>query len=275
MANHFQVACVQMCSSRNVAENIKQACALIEAAADAGADLVITPEMTSLLEQQTKVLFANVFKEEDDPALKRFRDVARERGIWLVIGSLPIWLSDTQIANRCYVLSPQGDVVSFYDKIHMFDVDLAGGESYRESQNFQPGERGVVAQTPWGGLGLSICYDVRFPALYRDLAQNGASFLTVPAAFTQQTGEAHWHVLLQARAIETGCYVFASAQTGQHECGRHTYGHSLIISPWGEVLADGQTDVGFISASIDLDDVARARTKVPSLQHDRPFRTEP
>lgn len=275
MANEFQVACVQMCSSRSVADNIEQACVLITAAADAGADLVITPEMTSLLEQQTKVLFANVFVEDEDPALKRFRELALARGIWLVIGSLPILLSETQIANRCYVLSPQGNVVSFYDKIHMFDVDLAGGESYRESQNFQAGDRGVVAQTPWGGLGLSICYDVRFPALYRDLAQHGASFLTVPAAFTQQTGEAHWHILLQARAIETGCYVFASAQTGQHECGRHTYGHSLIISPWGKVLADAQTGVGFISADIDLEAVALARAKVPSLQHDRPFRIAP
>ena len=275
MANNFQVACVQMCSSRSVAENIEQACVLIEAAADAGADLVVTPEMTSLLEQQTKVLFANVFEEKNDPALKRFQEVALARGIWLVIGSLPILLSETQIANRCYVLSPQGNVVSFYDKIHMFDVDLAGGESYRESQNFQAGDRSIVTQTPWGGLGLSICYDVRFSSLYRELAQNGASFLTVPAAFTQQTGEAHWHILLQARAIETGCYVFAAAQTGQHECGRHTYGHSLIISPWGEVLADGQTDVGFISAEIDLDAVAQARAKVPSLQNGRPFRIAP
>jgi predicted amidohydrolase len=181
-------------------------------------------------------------------------------------------LSDTKIANRSFVLNPAGEIAAWYDKIHMFDVDLPNGESYRESKNYQPGDRAVVADLPWGKLGLSICYDLRFPYLYRALAHQGADFLCVPAAFTKVTGEAHWHSLLQARAIENTCFVFAPAQTGKHDDGRSTYGHSLIVDPWGEVLADGGTEVGYVTADIDMARVAEARDRVPSITHDRDFK---
>lgn len=268
----FTAACVQMRSSCDVAENIAAAKTLVREAASKGADLVMTPEMTSLLVTRTSDLFDKAREEKDDEALAAFRALAKEKGIWLLLGSLPIRLSDAKVANRSFLLSPEGEVAASYDKIHMFDVDLEGGESYRESRNYEPGAEAVLARLPWGRIGLTICYDVRFPQLYRTLAQAGADFLTVPAAFTRQTGEAHWHTLLRARAIETGCFVFAPAQGGKHECGRETYGHSLIIAPWGEVLAEAANDEpGVILAGIDMERIASARRKVPSLGHDRGF----
>ncbi|HYD99546.1 MAG TPA: carbon-nitrogen hydrolase family protein, partial [Alphaproteobacteria bacterium] len=182
-----------------------------------------------------------------------------------------VLLEDGRVANRLFVIDPQGEIRARYDKIHMFDVDLAGGESYRESATFRPGEQAVLAQTPWGGLGMTVCYDLRFPHLYRALAQAGARLLAVPAAFTVPTGRAHWHVLLRARAIETGCFVIAPAQTGTHDAGRQTYGHSLIVDPWGEVLADGGGEPGFVTADLDLGRIDEARGMVPALRHDRPF----
>ncbi|MAU60749.1 MAG: amidohydrolase [Parvibaculum sp.] len=268
----FTAACVQMRSSCDVAENIAAAKTLVREAASKGADLVMTPEMTSLLVTRTSDLFDKAREEKDDEALAAFRALAKEKGIWLLLGSLPIRLSDAKVANRSFLLSPEGEVAASYDKIHMFDVDLEVGESYRESRNYEPGAEAVLARLPWGRIGLTICYDVRFPQLYRTLAQAGADFLTVPAAFTRQTGEAHWHTLLRARAIETGCFVFAPAQGGKHECGRETYGHSLIIAPWGEVLAEAANDEpGVILAGIDMERIASARRKVPSLGHDRGF----
>ena len=268
----FTAACVQMRSSCDVAENIAAAKTLVREAASKGADLVMTPEMTSLLVTRTSDLFDKAREEKDDEALAAFRALAKEEGIWLLLGSLPIRLSDAKVANRSFLLSPEGEVAASYDKIHMFDVDLEGGESYRESRNYEPGAEAVLARLPWGRIGLTICYDVRFPQLYRTLAQAGADFLSVPAAFTRQTGEAHWHTLLKARAIETGCFVFAPAQGGKHECGRETYGHSLIIAPWGEVLAEAANDEpGVILAGIDMERIASARRKVPSLGHDRGF----
>ncbi|MBO6669081.1 carbon-nitrogen hydrolase family protein [Parvibaculum sp.] len=268
----FTAACVQMRSSCDVAENIAAAKTLVREAASKGADLVMTPEMTSLLVTRTSDLFDKAREEKDDEALAAFRALAKEKGIWLLLGSLPIRLSDAKVANRSFLLSPEGEVAASYDKIHMFDVDLEGGESYRESRNYEPGAEAVLARLPWGRIGLTICYDVRFPQLYRTLAQAGADFLSVPAAFTRQTGEAHWHTLLKARAIETGCFVFAPAQGGKHECGRETYGHSLIIAPWGEVLAEAANDEpGVILAGIDMERIASARRKVPSLGHDRGF----
>ncbi|HAC56764.1 MAG TPA: amidohydrolase [Rhodobiaceae bacterium] len=268
----FTAACVQMRSSCDVAENIAAAKTLVREAASKGADLVMTPEMTSLLVTRTSDLFDKAREEKDDEALAAFRALAKEKGIWLLLGSLPIRLSDAKVANRSFLLSPEGEVAASYDKIHMFDVDLEGGESYRESRNYEPGAEAVLARLPWGRIGLTICYDVRFPQLYRTLAQAGADFLSVPAAFTRQTGEAHWHTLLRARAIETGCFVFAPAQGGKHECGRETYGHSLIIAPWGEVLAEAANDEpGVILAGIDMERIASARRKVPSLGHDRGF----
>ena len=268
----FKAACVQMRSSCDVAGNIAAARALVSEAAEKGADFVMTPEMTSLLVTKTGDLFGKAREEKDDEALAAFRLLAKEKGIWLLAGSLPIRLSDTKVANRSFLISPEGEVAARYDKIHMFDVDLEGGESYRESKNYEPGREAVIAKLPWGRIGLTICYDVRFPHLYRTLAQAGADFLTVPAAFTRQTGEAHWHTLLTARAIETGCFVFAPAQGGKHECGRETYGHSLIIAPWGEVIAEAAHDEpGVILAEIDMARIASARRKVPSLGHDRGF----
>lgn len=271
MSETFTAACVQTNSTNEIAPNVETVSALIREAAGQGADLVLLPEVVSLMETRSKIIFARAQMEADDPALKAFQVLADALGIWLHTGSLPIKLSDTKIANRSYVIDPSGTVTATYDKIHMFDVDLPGGESYRESKNYQPGDRAVVADLPWGTLGLSVCYDLRFPALYRTLAQAGASFLCVPAAFTKVTGEAHWHVLLRARAIETGCFVLAAAQTGTHDNGRQTYGHSLIVDPWGAVLADGGQEVGIIMAEIDPARVIEARGRVPSLNHDRSF----
>jgi predicted amidohydrolase len=191
--------------------------------------------------------------------------------IHLHIGSLAIKVSPERAANRSFVIDPKGEIIARYDKIHMFDVDLAGGESYRESRSYQPGESAVVTDLPWGRLGLTICYDLRFPLLHRALADAGASFIAIPAAFTRQTGEAHWNVLMRARAIENTAFVFAAAQGGRHEDGRETFGHSLIVDPWGRILAEGGTEPGVVLASIDPAEVAAVRAKIPSLQHGRRF----
>ena len=270
----FRAALVQLCSGRSVDKNVDDAVALIREAAAGGAQYVQTPEVTTLMELETAKLFAAVEPEEGNTALQRFRDLAAELKIWLHIGSMPVKVAPDKIANRAYVLTPEGSVAATYDKIHMFDVDLPGGESYRESKNYRAGDRAVVAALPWGGLGLSICYDLRFPHLYRALAKSGAKFLAVPAAFTKVTGEAHWHTLLRARAIECQCFVFAAAQGGRHEHGRDTYGHSLIISPWGQILAEGGVQPGVIFADIELQAIEDARKRVPSLGHDRPFTVE-
>jgi predicted amidohydrolase len=216
-------------------------------------------------------LFAKVKPQDEDTALAAFRVLSEELGLWLLIGSLPIKIAERRCANRSFLIDPKGQVRATYDKIHMFDVDLPNGEVYRESRNYRPGEQAVVADLPWGKLGLSVCYDLRFPQLYRTLAKNGASFLTVPAAFTHTTGQAHWHVLQRARAIETGCFVIAPAQCGLHENGRRTFGHSLIVDPWGAIIGEGGDDPGVIVADIDPAKVTEARARVPALTHDRPF----
>jgi predicted amidohydrolase len=267
----FTAACVQMTSVRDVAPNLAAAGDLIRAAHARGAKLVVTPENTTIIEPDKKAALAKAPYEAEHPGLAAFSNLARELCIWLVIGSMPVRAEETRIANRQFVFDPKGQVVARYDKIHMFDVDLATGESHRESAQVRPGHEAVIAATPWGGLGLTICYDVRFAYLHRALAQAGASMLTGPAAFTVPTGEAHWHVLLRARAIETGCFMFAAAQTGIHAEGRGTYGHSLIIDPWGKVLADAGTDIGVVTAEIDTALVAKARYAVPALSHDRTF----
>lgn len=268
----FRVALIQMRCGREVEPNLDAAEAAIRKAASGGAEFVQTPENTSLMELSTKHLFAKTLPEDGNPAVERFVALAAELGLWLHIGSVAIKLSDTKVANRAFLITPQGQIAARYDKIHMFDVDLPGGETYRESKNYQPGEQAVLADLPWGRIGITTCYDLRFPALYRALAQEGADFITVPSAFTKVTGEAHWHILLRARAIETGCFIFAAAQGGTHENGRATYGHSLIVSPWGEILAEGKTDPDVIFADIDTALVGEARSRIPSLQHDRQFR---
>jgi predicted amidohydrolase len=227
-ARSFRVGLVQMCSGRDVGENVARATAHIREAARGGADYVQTPEMTTLMELDRSRLLAAVGPEQGHPALAHFEALARELSLWLHIGSMPVLLAGGKLANRSFLISPEGRVKARYDKIHMFDVDLGGGESYRESANYQPGRQAVVAGLPWGPLGLSICYDLRFPHLYRALARAGARFLAIPAAFTRPTGLAHWHTLLRARAIESQAFVFAAAQGGTHANGRDTFGHSCL-----------------------------------------------
>jgi predicted amidohydrolase len=279
MTGTFTAACIQFTSARDYQPNIRVVLDLVRRARDAGADFILTPENTGLTEPVGKLRREKARNEANHPVLVALREVTRETGAWLLIGSLavdPTGEPETaedehRLANRSYLLDPRGMIVARYDKIHMFDVDLAGGESYRESNAFRPGGRTVLAETPWGVLGMTVCYDLRFPHLYRALAQAGADFLAVPSAFTVPTGSAHWHVLMRARAIENGCFIFAPAQWGQHAEGRRTYGHSLIVDPWGEVLADAGEGVGIVSARIDPAAVGNARGTVPSLQHDRAF----
>jgi len=267
-----KAACIQVNASNDMDQNIQVAAALACDARAAGAGLVVMPENVSMMEWGRKNILAKALPEEDHKALATFRELARETGLWLHTGSLSVLLEEGErVANRSYLLSPEGDVAAQYDKIHMFDVDLGEGEVYRESATFAPGREAVVAETPWAPIGMSICYDLRFAALYRSLAQAGAQILVVPAAFTRVTGKAHWHVLLRARAIETGSFVLAPAQCGEHAGGRQTYGHALIVSPWGAILADAGEQPGYVMAALDLDEVAEARRKVPSLEHDRAF----
>ncbi|MBI1360496.1 MAG: carbon-nitrogen hydrolase family protein [Alphaproteobacteria bacterium] len=266
------VACVQMRSGIRPEANIDAASALIRRAANGGAQLIATPEMTSLLDRKPGAAFAKSTSEDADAALAAFRALAAEVKVWLLIGSLPIRAGGEKCANRSFLISPEGTVVARYDKIHMFDVQLNAGNIYRESDSFASGSEGVVIETPIAKIGMTVCYDVRFPHLYRDLAKAGAEIISVPAAFTRITGEAHWHILLRARAIETGSFIVAPAQAGKHEDGRETFGHSLIVGPWGEVLAEGDVEPGVISASLDLEEVRSARAKIPALAHDRAYR---
>jgi predicted amidohydrolase len=270
-AGSFKAAMIQMRSGLAPGANIDDAVRMIGEAKAAGAAYVLTPEMTNILAAKREQLLAVVVEEEMDASLATLREVARELGIYVHVGSLAIKVSHDRAANRSFLIDPKGDIAARYDKIHMFDVDLAGGESYRESRNYRPGELAVLADLPWGRIGLTVCYDLRFPALYRALAEGGATMLAIPSAFTNQTGEAHWHVLIRARAIENGCFVFAAAQGGRHENGRDTYGHSLIVDPWGRILAEGGTEPAIVMAEIDLTEVAKARARIPSLQHGRRF----
>lgn len=270
-AGAVRLGLIQMRSGRVPAANRDTAVALVREAHAGGAVYVQTPEMTNIVEANREAQFAALAPEEDDLTLAALRQLARDLGLYLHIGSLAIKVSPERAANRAFVIDPDGEIVARYDKIHMFDVDLAGGESYRESNNYQPGESAVLTDLPWASFGLTICYDLRFPALYRALAEAGATVLTVPAAFTRQTGEAHWHTLLRARAIENGSFVLAAAQGGKHENGRETFGHSLVIDPWGRVLAEGSKEPGVVMAEIDPAEVTAARSKVPSLQHGRRF----
>ena len=267
----FRAACVQLRSSDDVRDNIRTTSELIREAKGKGAQFVATPENTTLMAPDGGAKLAQSFDETHDPALPAFAHLAEELGIWLLVGSLAIKVSDTKTANRSFLIDPKGRVAARYSKIHLFDVDLPSGEKYRESNTVAGGENAVVADLAWGRVGLTICYDLRFPQLYRKLAQRGAFLLTVPSAFTETTGKAHWHVLLRARAIENGAFVLAPAQGGTHANGRKTYGHSLIIAPWGEILAEGGTEPGVFVADIDPALAADARARVPNLQHDRTF----
>jgi predicted amidohydrolase len=273
-AKAFTAACIQVNAVRDVYPNVETSVSLVRQAREEGADMVFMPENVCMMEWGRKNIQAKAMPEEDHVGLMAFRDLARDLGIWLHCGTLAVSLGDGMVANRTYVLDSDGAIRARYDKIHMFDVDLANGESYRESATFQPGGRAVLVDTPYGRLGLSICYDLRFPHLFRTLAKAGAHMLTIPAAFTRTTGMAHWHVLQRARAIETGCYVISPAQTGDHAEGRQTYGHAVIVDPWGQVLADAGTEPGIILARIDPEKIAEARSMVPALTHDRAFALE-
>ena len=267
----FKLALVQMQSGLEPHANLAALLPAVEEAKRGGADYVLTPEMTNILALKRDHLFAKIVAEEADPTLATLREVARKHGIYIHIGSLAVKTSSEKAANRSFLIDRKGEIAARYDKIHMFDVDLAGGESYRESNNYRAGEVAVVADLPWGRLGLSVCYDLRFPALYRALAEAGASFLAIPSAFTRQTGEAHWHVLMRARAIENGCFVFAAAQGGRHENGRETFGHSLVVDPWGRIVAEGGVEPAVLIVEIDPAQVAAARARIPSLYHGRRF----
>jgi len=266
----FKAACIQLNADRGVEPNIRAASTLVRRAREAGADLIMTPEVSDMIEPKRALRGEKARAENAHPMLAAFRELARETGAHLLLGSIIVRLeADGRLANRSFLIAPDGNILARYDKIHMFDVDLKNGESYRESALYRPGDSTILAPLPWGTLGMTVCYDLRFPYLYRALAQAGADFLSIPAAFTVPTGKAHWHVLQRARAIENGCFVFAPAQCGEHAEGRKTYGHSLIVDPWGEVLADAGQAVGFITAEIDPAKVAEARRMVPSLRHDR------
>jgi predicted amidohydrolase len=267
----MRVAVLQMTSGIDPAANAAALVSGLEAAAAGGAAIAFTPEMTGLLDRDRKRASAIIVGEADDIVLAAAREAATRLGLWVQLGSLALRPGgdETRYVNRGFLIDDKGAIRAHYDKLHLFDVDLATGESWRESSAFAPGEGAVVAETPAGKLGLSICYDMRFPDLYRALSDGGAVILAVPAAFTVPTGQAHWHVLLRARAIEAGCFVIAAAQVGTHEDGRATYGHSLVIDPWGEVLLDmGEaTGVGF--AEIDLDRLHEVRARIPALKHRR------
>lgn len=265
----LKVGVIQLNTGNEVGPVVDIAEGYIRAAVASGATFVSTPETTHLMEMNRTEVLRKASYEESDEGLRRFRALAAELGIWLHIGSLIIKIADDKLANRSFLLSPEGAVAARYDKLHLFDVDLPNGETYRESKLYQPGEKAVLASTPFAQLGMSICYDLRFPYLYRDLALAGANILLIPAAFTEKTGEAHWHTLLKARAIETGCFVIAAAQTGLHDTGRRTYGHSLVIDPWGTVLLDAGAEPGAYTAELDLAKTEKTRQTMPSLKHSR------
>jgi predicted amidohydrolase len=267
----FKAALIQMRSGVDMARNLSDASAMIRDAAAQGAKYVLTPEMTNIFEADRERLRSLVHSEEEDASVAGFSELAKALGIWLQVGSLALRVSEDKLVNRSLLFAPDGKVAARYDKIHLFDVDMPSGERIRESDTFAPGSEAVVAKLPWGPLGLSICYDMRFPNLYNTLANAGAMFVAVPAAFTVPTGQAHWHVLLRSRAIETGSFVFAAAQGGTHECGRQTFGHSLVVTPWGEIIAELATEPGVLVFEVDEALVKRDRGRIPALKNARAF----
>lgn len=267
----FTAACIQSTATPDLHHDVGMLSAMIREARGRGASLIATPEYCAGLDTREGRMFPVAHEEREHPALPAFAALAGELRIWLLIGSLGVKAPDGRIFNRSFLFDPAGRVTARYDKIHLFDIDLGPGASYRESATIAAGETGVIAPCAEGTIGLSICYDIRFPHLYRAYAQAGAQMLAAPAAFTKVTGEAHWHVLLRARAIENGAYVIAPGQCGTLSGGAQCYGHSLIADPWGRVLADGGEEPGIVTAEIDLEQVAETRRRIPSLTHDRAF----
>jgi predicted amidohydrolase len=273
----MRVALLQMTSSDDPGENLGLVETMLAEAVVGGADFVVTPEVTNCVSTSRRHQQAVLHLEDDDPTLAALQNAAARHEVWLLLGSLAVKTqdSDGRFANRQFLISPQGEITARYDKIHMFDVDVTAKETFRESDGYRPGNRAVVADTPFGRIGMTICYDVRFGYLHRALAKAGAEILTAPAAFSPVTGAAHWHTLLRARAIETGCFILAPAQTGTHSASvggcRQTYGHSLVVAPWGEVLSDAGIEPGVTYVDLDIGKVAEARRRVPALTHDREF----
>jgi predicted amidohydrolase len=273
-ANPFTVGCVQVNPGEDRQANIERAVEGVKEAARRGATLVVLPEYVAFLHASGGAMRSQALPEADDPALPQFRQLAREHGIFILVGSLALAREDGKLANRSFMISDEGEIIARYDKLHMFDATLPGGRVIQESSAYEPGNRAVVARTPWAQVGMSVCYDLRFPVLYRALSQAGAEVLVVPSAFTKATGTLHWKALLQARAIENGAYVVAAATCGSHPGGHQTFGHAMIIDPNGQVLAEAGDAPEVICATIDIDAVAAARQRIPSLTHDRAFQLE-
>ncbi len=272
MTTPFRAACLQLNSGSDLAINLTVVQDMVAEAARGGAHLVLTPEYSLMMDGSGRVMREGALDADGGATLQALQDHARALKIWLLVGSLTLKTGEERIVNRSYLISADGKVVATYDKIHMFDVTLPDGKIIRESSSYRPGESAVVASTPWGSLGMTVCYDLRFPHLFRAVAQQGAQFISVPSSFQRQTGKAHWHTLLKARAIENAAYILAPAMCGEHPGNRQTYGHALIVDPWGDVLADGGEEPGIIYADIDPARVAKIRAMMPSLEHDRPFR---
>jgi predicted amidohydrolase len=271
MKNRLVAACIQTNTCQDIRANLEKIKPMIREAADRGAELITLPENVCLIGTKRDALFAQSPREEDHPAIAFFRAEAQKTKTWILAGSVPVATECDRLANRSLMFNPRGNIVARYDKIHMFDAALSETEIYRESRNYRPGHCAVTAETPWGKIGMTICYDLRFPQLHRALAKAGAVIITSPAAFVATTGRLHWHILCRARAIETGCFVIAPGQCGMHNAERLSYGHSLIIAPSGEILAEAGEQPTIIMAELDMDEVAEARRKLPNLQHDCDF----
>lgn len=267
MNKEFRVGCLQFCADDDLGANLKLAEQLTRETHAAGAELICLPEYFAAIEINDETTLEKALTEVENPALQLFCGLAKELSVWIQMGSLPIRISDTQVNNRAFLINSTGEIVARYNKMHLFDVSLANGEAYYESKAVMAGTEQIIAELPWGKLGMTVCYDVRFPDQYRSMAKQGADFISVPAAFTQTTGEAHWYALLQSRAIENGCFVFAAGQNGVRKTGRATFGHSLIIDPWGTILADAGSETGFIVADINPTRVIEVREMIPSLKH--------
>ena len=261
----FRVACIQMTTGTKISENLSVLETRLYDAKEMGADFIVTPEQTLLMAENKDSLFENISFEDRDFGLRELRDIIKKIGLFVIIGSISIKYNEDLALNRTYAFNPNGDIIGFYDKIHMFDVNLSDGEKYHESKIYKPGEKLSLVSLPWCDVGLTICYDLRFPELYRKLAQKGASIIIVPSAFTVTTGEAHWHTLLRARAIETGCFIMAPAQVGKHENGRISFGRTMIVSPWGEIISEITDEESVALADIDITMVENFRKKIPSV----------
>ncbi len=268
----FTASCIQLRSGKTPKENVEVAEQLIRQAVGAGADYIQTPEMSNVLVRSRGELETRIETEDRDSFLAMARRVAAELSVYLHVGSLAIRIDGGKAVNRAFMIGPKGELLSRYDKIHMFDVDLPNGESWRESETYEPGQESVLVDLPFSRFGMAVCYDIRFPSIFREQARRGVQVLTGPAAFTRQTGEAHWHVLQRARAIENGAYVISAAQGGTHEDGRETYGHSLVVDPWGQVIAELEHDApGYLLADVDTENVAKARARIPAISNERAF----